>query len=176
MKKHEIITVFFSIAVAMIIGSVSPALASNDLVCDSIVNRGVYDNVTVPKGESCILNNVTVNGNIHAVGASSVVIVYSTIEGNIHIQKTVGLALIQKVDVGGNVVMVNNENSRFFTGISDSTIDGNVQFSHHPHSGLFIKDNQIGKNLNCSQNDPISGVNTNTVQGKINCKQIDPTD
>ena len=171
MNTYQIMTVFFSIAAVLIIGSISPALATDpeDLRCNGIINKGTYNNVKVAKGDGCILNNVTVKGNVNAVYATGVLLVNTTIEGNVNIKHTSGVVLLQKAYVGGNVNMIQNDNGAFFTGISASTIDGNVQFTHTPNAGLFIRDNEIGGNLNCNNNDPISGLLTNTVTGEINC-------
>jgi hypothetical protein len=71
---------------ALVVLSPSNAEA-NDTECVGALT-GTFDNVIVPPGQTCILTNATVGGNVKALEASRLSINRSTVHGNVETEKS----------------------------------------------------------------------------------------
>jgi len=70
-------------AFALIVG-VLPAVAQTTMRCsDTITGTTVRANITVPAGQSCVLEEATVNGNVTVARSGSLAVLSSTVNGNV---------------------------------------------------------------------------------------------
>jgi hypothetical protein len=99
----------FCVGVALMALAVSapPALA-DDTRCMEVLPPGVYDNVVVPEGRDCFMNQATVRGNLKALPGSRLFVSSSEIRGNVEGDKPEALWLTRGIEgnfVGGNVAV-----------------------------------------------------------------------
>lgn len=77
---RKLFALFALLASALV---VAPGAAAGDTPCVSTLLPGTYDNVVVPPGQTCILNSVTVLGNVKALQDSRLRINSSNVGGNV---------------------------------------------------------------------------------------------
>jgi hypothetical protein len=149
-----------------------------------------YGNVTVPNGQSCVMTNVTVTGNVTVgIGASLDVEGDSIIVGNLQANNCNLVRLNTAFGGGGAVTVVgsvqigNCTGNRAFdssgatifgdfqchnnTGacvLEFANVGGNVEINNNT-AGQLVISNTIGKDLQCQNNSPAPTVNGNTVAG-----------
>lgn len=124
--------------VAIVAVDARPAGASAATECVGTLSGGTYGNVTVPKGESCALDDtVVITGNFTADRAVDVVLSGTSIDGDVTITKTTGSFVVINAGttIGGNVTVNNNDEAFVILvgscasgGISvagDATVNGN---------------------------------------------------
>ena len=131
----------------------------------------VTGNIQIESGAVFTTNGITVLGNIISDGASTISVAGININGNIQIENsdTDSIMSIINNEVGGNVLIKNNEvngkNINFFR----NTINGNVEFSENASSKNFLAINIINGNLDCINNtlNPVTLGLPNAVNGNL---------
>ncbi|MBV9060750.1 MAG: SMP-30/gluconolactonase/LRE family protein, partial [Pseudonocardiales bacterium] len=150
---------------------------------------GDVKNVNVKAGETTLIDEANVSGDITATGSSGVFVCSSIVHGNVNIDSSTGVGFIGSVPdnwvncQGGQItgsVSVTNNQAGFAVG--QYTIGGNVTVSNN-YDGrvtsaassadpmLRIEGNIIGGNLNCTNNAPEPPANegiANTAHGSKN--------
>jgi hypothetical protein len=108
--------------------------SQGNVVCNGALVGGTYRNVTVKRGDTCVLADVKVNGSVHANGARNLLVHDATIRGNVvarHVSGDVYLGSKQscKYDpvVGGSVVVKHSHNVL----ICDMTVCKKVVLKHN---------------------------------------------
>lgn len=148
----------------------APKAAAQDTTCIGVVT-GVHQNVVVPEGQHCTLQNAVVTGNVAVrrdaslqanasfiagnVGGSEVRFILMQFEtqvgGNVDINggapgTTSGWDIF--VQIGGNARVLNNQG---FTFIDASTIDGNLSVLRNT-GDLEVEFNTVGGNVDIVEN------------------------
>jgi hypothetical protein len=160
----------------------SAQAATGNGTCTTTISSQTVNNVFVPAGKTCTLNNVIVHGNITdhgtlllttsaAIGGSVVAEPGSqlsergpttvTVDGNLTIDgATADLSLDH---IRGNFTV---ENVAMFSW-TDSVIGKNIFWINNGSGSQVIGGNTVGGNINCSGNGavPTNGGNPNTVHG-----------
>ena len=161
-----------------------PARA-DDFVCDGTFMDEVFDNVIVPSDATCILEGVTVEGNVSVEGelrlTGSTVggnvqgdgFVWVVIEpndevpsvaGNVQLKNGSGFVVIGNSEVVGDVQLENNEVDAEIN-VFNNLIGGDLQVTKNTADDITIGDNEIGGNLQCKANDPAPDGGGNDVGG-----------
>ena len=153
---------------------------AGDVTCQGSLGAVTVDNLFVPQNANCSLNGtrvegtikvegnasltaqqVTIIGNVQAIGASIVeVLAGSTVGGSIQI-KDGGAAQINGVRVNGDIQFESNHGMLSTT---SNQVGGNVQ-AFKNKSGITIADNIINGNLQCKENDVLPAGGNNMVYG-----------
>jgi hypothetical protein len=131
-------------------------------------------NLDIRRGESCTLTDSTVDGNINVDTGGSLILRSTTVGGNVN--SSGGAASIVAGDDGptiieGNVALSNAPKTAA-TVVCGSQIDGSVSV-HGDKGGTVVgvsgatctAGNTIGRNLDCSSNNPAPTGGGNTVAG-----------
>jgi hypothetical protein len=91
----------FALAFACATLGAAPAANAGDTVCIGVLT-GAHDNVVVPAGAACTLQNATVQGNVLALPNSTLQINASTIRGNVEGDQTRHVLAQFVSQIGGN--------------------------------------------------------------------------
>lgn len=169
-----------SLSLALLLTTDLPVKA-DDFRCVGTVGNITVDNLEVPDGETCQLNgtrvsgniivstgarltadNVRVEGNIQAEGATSVVVRGSTtVDGSIQLKQG-GSATVTDVRINGDLQLESNNGE---LSANRNTIGGNLQ-AFQNSGGLTILSNMIDGNLQCKENNPPPTVRGNQAASK----------
>jgi len=140
-----------TLALVFAMGLASPAFAVSTFICDELVESQTIDaNVVVPKGETCELAGVVINGNVDVKKDAEFFIVESTdINGNISAKGAANID-ITELHLTGNLSALNGEDVR----ISQATvIDGNLNIIGNGSVLLF--EQFISGNVRVIQNSEV---------------------
>lgn len=121
----------------------------------------VKGNVLMYRGTLKVLG-AYIDGNIQAMGGSSVYVENTLVKGDIQLEKQVGAkSVILKNTVDGNIQMKQN---RKYVDVRANRVDGDIQaFSNT--GGLHIANNIVDGNLQCKSNSPAPTGSGNRVSG-----------
>jgi len=137
--------------------------------CTGSVGSVYLDNIFVPDGASCTLNrtrakgnivvgngatlkatSVSINGNLQAEGAHSVVVVgSSTFGGSVQIVQG-NSASIDRARINGDILFDENTGP---VSATSNTVGGNLQ-AFKNYAGVSVRNNRIKGNLQCKENIP----------------------
>jgi hypothetical protein len=138
------------------------AMAEED--CDGGYLTGfIATSIIIPEGETCIIENAIVHGNIEAVGAVNVTVFLSRVSGRISIQDS-------------TIVSVQSTYAKYvnLSGNQIALVLGNIAHKNlvaNKNTRVWIEKNQAGENLTCTGNENGSAVE-NWAGGKENCGPI----
>ena len=76
---------------------------ASDLTCTGTVERGRYDEVTVPSGETCTLDGVRVSGNVKVESGGALTILATRVGGNVQTDEAAWVVVGERTRVRGNV-------------------------------------------------------------------------
>jgi len=151
-----------TLALVFAMGLASPAFAVSTFICDGLVEHQTIDaNVVVPKGETCqlagveingnvdvkkdaefiIVESSDINGNISAKGAASIDIWELNLEGNLSALNGEDVSIQYATTIRGNVNIIGNGSVLLF----EQSIFGNVKVIQN--SEVDMADMGIGGNL-----------------------------
>jgi hypothetical protein len=177
---------------ALLADGASPA---DDTYCTGALT-GSHDNVIVPAGESCDIEDASITGNIKVYG--SLEVDGTPVRGNIdaepgHGYVRIGFSSAEPMTVGGSVQIKGStaEGQKSGYGSGLELIRGNFQFEANESTlvaagssilgnlkaignsgGGSITKNEIRGNLECSGNDPEITETSNTVHGNDLCPPL----
>jgi hypothetical protein len=163
---------FRSIALSLAAAAACLAATSasaEEFRCTGAVGAVALDNIFVPDGANCSLNrtrakgsivvgtgarlhavSVSVNGNLQAEGAASVVVGgFSTFGGSVQIVQG-GSASIDRARINGDLLFDENTGGVAATG---NTIGGSLQ-AFQNLGGVVLRSNRMKGNLQCKENIP----------------------
>lgn len=179
MQKHRKISALFSFlpATAIVLSlSVTPTYAVGTTVCTGTLSSGTYQNIKVPTGATCTLNDVTVNGNIKGQAGASLIMSSSVVNGNVKLKSpaTIGIG---GPPLTGPIIGNTIRGNLYIKGatsdvlIADNTINGNVKVRKASGPSVVVGENaqnRIKGNLNVSNNNsPFGRVTGNVVNGNL---------
>jgi hypothetical protein len=101
--------------------------SADSITCTSTISGGTLPNVVVPAGQTCFINNATINGNVLGEVDSKTFIVTSTINGNVEGQEAEMIQLINVI-VNGNVGIVGGDVDDIAPFTFDYAICGTLAF------------------------------------------------
>lgn len=156
-------------AVAMAASCAAMPVLAEEYVCTGAVGAVSLDNVFVPDGASCLLdrtrtkgsvvvgrgatlqaNSVSINGNLQAEGAFSVVVGgYSTVGGSVQLVQG-GSAAITRARISGDLLFDENRGA---IAASANTIGGSLQAFQNTGGASFVN-NRMNGNMQCKENVP----------------------
>jgi hypothetical protein len=151
-----------------------PAAAlAEETTCTGTIT-GSHDNVVVPQGATCTINDASLNGSVYVQRGGGVTISGRTyINGNV--QSEDGGAYVRttgsSVTIGGNVQIKYNFQSSSFQ--SGTTIQGSLQYVENTGflsvSGVFI-----GSDLQLFSNTGGASLVRNVIRQNMQCKENNP--
>ena len=159
--------------------------ADDDYDCDGVPSFIRFQNVFVRDGAACLLDGVTVEGNVQVESGGSLELSDSVVEGNVQSDEGLEITILM-TEVGGDI-QVKETRPQGSVLISSNTVDGSIEieendtvvdvtgnevrsdlefFENVAASAHTIANNRVGQNLECEENqpDPIAGGG-NTVGG-----------
>jgi hypothetical protein len=156
--------------------------AQGDFICRGLVTAVNQENVIVPSGASCTLENVTITGNIlveprgalvartvnvggsvQADGHTRVTVTTSSrVTGDIQIKQG-GSARVVSTRVGGTLEVESNVGTHF---LSRNTVSGDMKVNANTGVSTTIQFNRINGNLQCQDNLPAPVGSGNTASLK----------
>jgi hypothetical protein len=179
----------------------APAAMADDTRCDGVLPPGVYDNVVVPSGASCVIVGAEIRGNLKAEPGSLIIDVRnSTIHGNVEGDSFASFDLHGSM-VGGDVTLKKfNTNVQVCgtqvrqdlqveegrgrvelgspaTGCAANEVGENLQaYKNLITVYLAIDGNMVGKNLQVYENmgSAPKSVEGNTVGQIVQCFKNEP--
>lgn len=163
----------WKIAVFVSVISLSGVALADDTTCTGKL-RGSHDNVIVPQGANCELDDARLNGSVYVQRNGALVISGRTfVNGNVISEDGGRFVRIvgQSVRVGGNVqIKYNYETSAIQPG---ATIRGSLQYVENPGS-LFVTGVFIGSDLQLFKNTGGATLTDNTIRQNMQCKENIP--
>lgn len=169
----KVLLVILSITTILSLSLAVPELTAAqlpDLICSGTVTGGIYTNVIIEAGERCYLHDVTVNGDIHAEGSSSVGVMNSVIAGDIQIIRSINGIMVGIMDstVSGDILI--EETTSLLIGVTNNDVVGDVVIINNDITGYnLIGLNTIGGTLQCYGNNLSPIVGSNDVAGDNMC-------
>jgi hypothetical protein len=169
------------IAAAAATGAAAASGPQNVTCHSGDIIEGTYKNVTVAKGNFCLILHSTITGNVQANNALQIGIDDTTVGGNVQANNVTGNGWLCGSTVAGNVEVGNNTANAdappgtWFIGDSSwcvppfdtvpgNYIGGNLHF-HDNTTGASIENNDIEGNLDCHDNTPPPTGSNNAVDG-----------
>src|SRR5579862_6288010 len=166
-RRRHLLLVAALVAIGLTIWALpaSGASAPNAQCHSGDILEGTYNNVTVAKGNFCLLLGATVLGNVQANNAQQIGIDGSHIGGDVQANNVTDNGWVCGSTIGGNVEVGNANQSTAppgswfigdtswcnftpFDAVPGNWIGGNLSF-HNNASGGSISNNDIEKNLDC---------------------------
>lgn len=130
------------------------ASASGDERCVG-TRSGTFENVYVPVGQTCTLQNSTVRGNVKALPSSRLFMTNNRVQGNIDGDEAV-LVHVRGGTVGGSIQIKEANNSSVLgASISGGTVltQGNIQIEKMNTGGILVADVVLRKgNIKVEEN------------------------
>ncbi len=177
---------FLIVAVLAVLGSLLPASggarAAADFVCNGVFAGGTYNNVVVPAGGACSLDNTTILGNVTVKTGADFTVSTSSGDSTIHGSvkgdacdsidlESTGLNF--RVVVGGDVTITNCTGFTFSGARGDSSgpppqsmlLGGNVKCDNNA-GGCVFDYVIIGEKLECNGNDGCT-LNSSAVANNV---------
>ena len=178
------------------------ATSSGNTRCVGTLPPGTYQNVTVPEGATCVLENSIVLGNVTAREDSRLTLFNVQVGANVHGLKAAVMSIFGGGSVGDNIhihgadspnvlfsvfinqtevlrgnIHVEQNNAGGIGVINNSVMSGSIIIQQND-AAVFntIQDNRIAQNLLVMDNGgpgPKS-VNNNFLDGKVICFRNDP--
>ena len=181
-KRKWIFVIFISAVTLLITLASSASAPAGDTLCTGLLGAVQVDNLVVPENASCTLNGTIMGGNL-TVRKNATLIAYavqvsndlqadnaarvdiytgSSVGHNLKIVKS-GAVEIQSVDVDNDLQV--NENNQAVS-VADSTIGHNLKADKNT-GGVYINSNHIDGDLQCKDNDPPPTGSGNIVLGNL---------
>jgi len=176
------IWVFGAITTVLLIAVIMPSIpfssANTITICDSdsrLIEDKIYDDLLVIAGDSCMMKNVVINGNLYIESDARFTLRQSIVVGNIQADGAEQV-IIQRSTVGGNIQIKNvDEGARISisrVGTVDNPIGGNVEIENNSAGGINVQNSVIAGNLEFIKNTS-DGTNNairgTTIGGSLDC-------
>jgi hypothetical protein len=162
----------------------APAALAEERVCRGTIGATTVDNLLVPQGATCTLNDTKVKGTVKVESRAKLYAEGIRVVGNVQSEGFKVVSLREGSRVGGSVQLENgksgglgkvistriNGDLQFFSNEAkmvarNDTILGNLQAVSNT-GGLVIANNTIAENLQCKQNNPPPTGGGNTAGDK----------
>lgn len=145
-----------------------PALA-DEYSCTGRVGSRSLDNIHVPDGATCVLHKTRAKGNI-VVGTGAVLHATSvTVNGNLQAEGAASVVVQGRSIFGGSVQIVQGDSAS----ISRARINGDILFDENT-GPLEASANVLGGNLQAYQNYGGVDLVNNRMKGNLQCKENIP--
>lgn len=149
--------------------------ADTDRVCaNETISGGVFDNISVEAGASCILENVIVKNRIDAVNTTGIEMMAVTVGNTVHISGTTGDIDIRSSTLRGKLEIINNPVNGDINVVGDNAIGGDLKVRNNSAAGYLIGSrvsggNQVRGDLQVERNQAnfFIAANNNLVWGEI---------
>jgi hypothetical protein len=174
---------FFAMAV-LALAVFAPAAQAEERTCRGAIGSTTVDNLLVPQGASCTLNNTRVEGTVKVERNATLVANTIRVKGNVQSEGFKNITLRQNSVVVGSVQLENgldggsgrvlnskvNGDLQFFSNEARMIARGNTLLANFQANqntgGLVIENNKIAENLQCQSNDPPPTGGGNTAGDK----------
>lgn len=146
-----------------------PSALAEEFRCTGAVGAVALDNIFVPDGTRCVLNRTRAKGNVVVGRGASLSATSVSINGNLQAEGAASVVVNGRSTFGGSVQIVQGNNAS----IDDARIDGDILFDEQT-GPLSASANTIGGNLQAFKN--YAGVNlrNNRIKGNLQCKENIP--
>jgi cytoskeletal protein CcmA (bactofilin family) len=157
---------------AAVVLALPPPAAAGDTMCTGTLT-GTFDNVVVPVGHTCFLENARVRGNVKVLEDAQFFGVNNIISGNVEGDKASSV-IVDRSTVRGNISIIEAHDVEFFSAaVLDSYLpNGNIEIKQGRrfHGDWNVLGNTLKKgNIQVEENDAIfsSWIRENTVGGNV---------
>jgi hypothetical protein len=156
--------------------------AQGDFICRGLVTAVNQENVIVPVGAICTLENVTITGNVlieeRGILTTRGVNIGGSIQGDLHRRVTIsansqitgdvqlkqgGNVRVVSSRVGGTLEVESNVGTHF---LSRNTVSGDMKVNSNTGVSTTVQFNRINGNLQCQDNFPTPVGSGNTASLK----------
>ncbi|MGH9934409.1 MAG: hypothetical protein ACRD3Z_04750 [Nitrososphaerales archaeon] len=150
-----------------------PIALAEDVVCTSDSLAGIFHNVQVPKGATCVLNpGVWVTGNVEVKAGGSFSASWIPIGKNLNSHEAATIVLLG-VNIGGHAHI---KKTTLGTSIISSEIAGNLEIENQIGGIIKVSENQIISDLKLKNNTtPLpASIGGNLIDGNLECEKNNP--
>jgi len=179
--QTTLLAAVFALALAVsALLAVAPAAQAEERVCRGTIGATTVDNLLVPQGATCTLNDTRVEGTVQVQRNATLFANGIRVKGNVQSEGFKNIVLRQDSVVVGSVQLENglrggsgrvlntriNGDLQFFSNDARMIARGNTILANFQANqnkgGLVIENNRIAENLSCQSNNPppVGGGNT----------------
>jgi hypothetical protein len=134
-------------------------IGGSDFQCTGAAS-GIFDNVVVPEGGSCVLSNSTVQGSVKALAGSRLDMMNNQVRGNVFGDKA-NIVRVFGGTIGGSIeIKEANDPATGFVGVLGTMLtDGNIQLEKNNVASVFVLDAILLKgNIKVEENVGLFGI------------------
>ncbi len=130
---------FVSVATMCLLVGVSSTAMAVGCPGGTIENQTVAEDIIID-GQSCVINEVLVQGNVLVTNSEDLVMVKNTVEGNIRVFGGRNATLVANTTKVGNIVVSGNETANVALNVAARTIrvNGNAQKATVKRNGAGV--------------------------------------
>ena len=183
--QTTLLAAVFALALAVsALLAVAPAAQAEERVCRGTIGATTVDNLLVPQGATCTLNDTRVEGTVQVQRNATLFANGIRVKGNVQSEGFKNITLKQNSVVVGSVQLENglddgsgkvlnskvNGDLQFFSNEARMVAKGNTILANFQANqntgGLVIQNNRIAENLQCQANNPPPTGSGNTAGDK----------
>jgi hypothetical protein len=156
-------------SVAMLVVAAAPSAANaEETTCRGTIGARTVDNLRVPQGATCALNETKVKGTVKVERRARLRATRVRVIGNVQAENAASVVL-RNSRVGGSVQIVQGGRAR----VLSSNVGDDILFDEQRRS-LAANDNEIGGSLQAFQNTGGIEIFRNSIDGNLQCKENTP--
>lgn len=155
------------VAVALLLAA-APA-AAEERICTGRIGAVYLDNIFVPDGRSCVLDGTRAKGNIVVGSGASLAARSVSINGNLQAEEAASVVVSGRSTFGGSVQLVKGGEAS----IEGARIEGDILFDENV-GPLLAHGNVLGGNLQAFKNMGGLAITNNRMKGNLQCKENIP--
>jgi hypothetical protein len=145
------------------------AAMGEETTCTGTIGAVTVDNLRVPDGARCILDDTRVEGTVKVGSGATLIARGIRVIGNVQAENAARVVVKRESRVNGDIQHVQGGRAK----IKASTIGGQVLFDENV-GRLKAKGNVIGGNLQAFQNSGGLRIANNIIDGNLQCKENVP--
>ena len=147
-----------------------PAVASaEETTCRGTLAAVTVDNLRVPDGATCVLNNTRVKGTVKVESDAALRAFGIRVVGNVQGEDARKVAVRDGSRIGGSVQVEQGGKGR----VSGSKVKSDIQFDQNT-GALRAANNKVGGSIQVIGNDALATITANRVDGNLQCKENEP--
>ncbi|MBC7883043.1 MAG: hypothetical protein H7Y37_17270 [Anaerolineae bacterium] len=149
--------------------AVAPSVQAEEITCTGSIGAVRVDNLRVPQGATCTLNQTIVQGTIKVEANATLKASRIQVVGNVQGENAKQVNVLSRSFVGGSIQLVQGGSAR----IETVQINGDLLFDENV-SSLIASRNTIGGSLQAFKNTGGVTISANTIDGNLQCKENVP--
>ncbi|MEJ2599445.1 MAG: hypothetical protein P8Z00_14005 [Anaerolineales bacterium] len=168
-KRKWILVIFISAVTLLITLASSASAPAGDTLCTGSLGAVQVDNLVVPEDAACTLNGTIVGGNL-TVRKNATLMAYAVqVSNDVQADDAATVNLYPGSSVGHNLKIVKSGAAE----ILSVDVDNDLQISENDRA-VSVAGSTIGHNLKAEKNTGGVSINSNHIDGNLQCKDNDP--